>query len=862
MTTRYEGAAYELLEGQDRSLADLADVEQAVTVELRLLTGLAAPRDGTPRWTFGHDTQADASLAATQNDNILDLDVAQDSPITSSVTARIQDIERAQQVAFREFFAGEGRHSSSVPKITPGDANFIIRQRRQRGGLTGSPSVSCQIEKVVALVYDDDGRLTSIEIESGSNSKPLSLRANDQSIKGFGVVEQSAYSKQIADGVDEPKLRQEMSSVRRTPNARTSRGFNPLSKKVLALALVGAGTGLLNPLPVAANGKPEATSSAISVLSSSSSPNGGPKSNPTITTFSQSPEQNLAPTLTAQPIEQATAPVMQPEVIEKGDTVYGFALAYATATHQPVWPIVEDIENNSANKAIIAEDGGVRRLRVNQIIYAPVAPSSAAQASQPAEQSPITASPVQPTESAPVLIPAEGTIVNSPEQAAPVVQASQAAEQAPAITPSEQTPATEQETAMQTFAQMFQSKGSTWDGAPNAPVQNGNIILFQDSDTGEFIVGTVQSVEGDGADRVVITNSGSCPVTNIIGVGELTAINLQPLPPAPKLEPLPPAPKLEPLHPAPVATPKPIPEPTPAPAPVVHSHPSPPAATTPAPAPVATPKPTPAPASVPGSSGKINSIEQDAPTATTTPSTAPVTDPSGKINSISAGQSGASNGTATPAATPISAPSTESTSSGKITSISAGQSGASNGTATPAATPSPAPAPTPTPTPAPTATPEANSSDVSSQVYNFFIKNGATPAAAAGIAGNGQFESGNQPERLENSGYGVQTPISALPASQVNDPNVGWGIFQESPAAKLVNWATKAGLDPNAVTTQCQYVLEDIQGSGLLQELNTAPSAQAAALIFEKRFEVPAHIPATAAEREQDALTIYKAQNP
>jgi hypothetical protein len=129
--------------------------------------------------------------------------------------------------------------------------------------------------------------------------------------------------------------------------------------------------------------------------------------------------------------------------------------------------------------------------------------------------------------------------------------------------------------------------------------------------------------------------------------------------------------------------------------------------------------------------------------------------------------------------------------------------------------------------------------NISTQIYDLLIGAGLTPIAATGILGNFQSESSLQPERLENTPNGDATPYQSMSPFTLNDPSVGWGLPQATPAAKMVDWIKAQSGDPNSALWQVKWVCAELAGSPLLAQINAAPTAGAAAELFESGFERP-----------------------
>ena len=142
--------------------------------------------------------------------------------------------------------------------------------------------------------------------------------------------------------------------------------------------------------------------------------------------------------------------------------------------------------------------------------------------------------------------------------------------------------------------------------------------------------------------------------------------------------------------------------------------------------------------------------------------------------------------------------------------------------------------------------------------YNYLIsKYGLSPGGAAGVLGNARAESNNQPERLQGSADGTVTPAESLTQAQIHDSNVGWGLFQFTPASKFIDPCRAEGKNPNDPLVQIDFVIGQINGSYLLTQLkNPDISPEDAAAIFEKLYERPATL-ADAPVREKFARGFF-----
>jgi hypothetical protein len=195
--------------------------------------------------------------------------------------------------------------------------------------------------------------------------------------------------------------------------------------------------------------------------------------------------------------------------------------------------------------------------------------------------------------------------------------------------------------------------------------------------------------------------------------------------------------------------------------------------------------------------------------------------------------------------------------------------------AAPAPTPVPTPAPAPVATPAPVKeAPNAATTDSGIVPLSVFIHElyaaGITQVdGIAGVIGNVWGESGIekiglssfvQPDRLQSTPFGVVTPYASITPAELADPYEGWDEFQETPITKFTTWALAAGLDPNSLKVQIQFMVNQIRNTQLFRDLNNpAISPSSDALEFLEVFEVPKNLSALAPDRE-DVAEAYESE--
>lgn len=155
--------------------------------------------------------------------------------------------------------------------------------------------------------------------------------------------------------------------------------------------------------------------------------------------------------------------------------------------------------------------------------------------------------------------------------------------------------------------------------------------------------------------------------------------------------------------------------------------------------------------------------------------------------------------------------------------------------------------------------------DNEQKAYNYFVSQGLTPVQSAGVVGNLMVESSVSPEEIEGGG-------DTADPSTVTGAEVGWGIAQWTPGAKVIGIAQSLNITGPIyeLATQLQIVWGEMNNvsptgaadmvKGLKQIADTADAAK----YFEAYFEEG--VPATdaglggLAVRQSDAaavLTLY-----
>ncbi len=130
------------------------------------------------------------------------------------------------------------------------------------------------------------------------------------------------------------------------------------------------------------------------------------------------------------------------------------------------------------------------------------------------------------------------------------------------------------------------------------------------------------------------------------------------------------------------------------------------------------------------------------------------------------------------------------------------------------------------------------------EIITYFQKNSTlSDTAIAGIVGNLNYESSLNTERYENTfPANTLTPASSLTTAELNNSSMGWGLAQETPAEKIIGWAQNQNLNPNLMSTQAQFIIDNIQNSPTLYEkLMAATNPSDAAYIFMEYYEMPSN---------------------
>jgi Phage tail lysozyme/Peptidase_C39 like family len=153
--------------------------------------------------------------------------------------------------------------------------------------------------------------------------------------------------------------------------------------------------------------------------------------------------------------------------------------------------------------------------------------------------------------------------------------------------------------------------------------------------------------------------------------------------------------------------------------------------------------------------------------------------------------------------------------------------------------------------------------DNAQKAFNYFTSGdrNLSAFAAAGIVGNGMYESGGlNPTRSQATHK--DTPADQIISLGLLDGNGSkgdaWGAFQWDPPSKVINGLKSQNKDPNDFGDQLDFLWQSLKGDPayyLLPQLKAATTPEQAADIFEQGFErasAPALQP-----REHNARTVY-----
>lgn len=147
------------------------------------------------------------------------------------------------------------------------------------------------------------------------------------------------------------------------------------------------------------------------------------------------------------------------------------------------------------------------------------------------------------------------------------------------------------------------------------------------------------------------------------------------------------------------------------------------------------------------------------------------------------------------------------------------------------------------------------------KIFNYFASNGFTQPQAAGIVGNVYHESrGGDPLAWEGGGDKQIPP-------DPNNPKLGWGIVQWTPANKILNYGQYSGETPGDLSTQVEFLLKQLDGTAPFNNekpagdaLKQQTNAYDAAITFMNYYERPANPQQDGPPRGQtaeQALALY-----
>ena len=154
------------------------------------------------------------------------------------------------------------------------------------------------------------------------------------------------------------------------------------------------------------------------------------------------------------------------------------------------------------------------------------------------------------------------------------------------------------------------------------------------------------------------------------------------------------------------------------------------------------------------------------------------------------------------------------------------------------------------------------------KVYDYFISEGWTTNAIAGMLGNMMVESTVNPWRFQHNSLSWDNPAAIIADSG------GMGLTQWTPCRKYYNWAIDEGLDPKSGTTMCDRIKYE-QDNNLQWSMDnygqhtwndfaySTETPEILARVFLWAYERPAQLPtpeqeaARLAQRQGNARWVY-----
>jgi len=126
-------------------------------------------------------------------------------------------------------------------------------------------------------------------------------------------------------------------------------------------------------------------------------------------------------------------------------------------------------------------------------------------------------------------------------------------------------------------------------------------------------------------------------------------------------------------------------------------------------------------------------------------------------------------------------------------------------------------------------------------VIDFFTNKGLTKEQSAGIAANIERESSYNP-------------------NAVGDSKTSFGIAQwhKERGQNMIEWTKSNGFEPNSMEGQLEYMWHELTGDykNVLNQLKNTSTAQEAAEVFVRKYEIPSNIEQEVAIRSQKASKI------
>ena len=132
-------------------------------------------------------------------------------------------------------------------------------------------------------------------------------------------------------------------------------------------------------------------------------------------------------------------------------------------------------------------------------------------------------------------------------------------------------------------------------------------------------------------------------------------------------------------------------------------------------------------------------------------------------------------------------------------------------------------------------------------IYDALVKQGFTPAGAAGVVGNLQGESGSNIDPNASGDGGTSHGIAQ------------WHLDRWT---ALVNAAKRVGKSPNDLGFQVSYLVQDLNNYGILSQIKSAKTPGDAVNVLVSQYERPADIPGQITSRTNLANAVLQKDGP